>query len=489
MELKNEELLNYTLAKLRDTPNLVQNHILRDGKLLNKRKGYHKIEEHAQNFLDGRKENRFIVMPGLRRIGKTTILFQLYDHLVNEKGIEQDRILYISADETSAYFHAKLMDIIDVFIADVHRSSPVNLEKELFIMVDEAHYDKNWSLIGKMLYDKSEKLFMVFTGSSALSLEMNVDEATRAVKEPIFPMNFCEYLMLKYKIMPPEGTSEHIRDLIFNATSESIENASAIENEMMKRTLALKNPLEKEWEDFLYCGGFPLILSDAFVDCSYIHDKIFHMVENVIQKDVFPLDSFKTETISTIFNVILFLALQDPGPTSQVKLARNLNVSSSQVKKIINALEKTHLIFNIKPFGGIGKTIKKPWKYYFLSPTIKAAINYNYGRYDQRNRKFLGILAENLVASSFFKLKKTTNLPKGVFYSAETHGVDFLLHGLDGDIIPVEVGIGRDKSNDQVKRAIRKYKSQYGILISNKTQKITQDGDVIYMPLTTFSFL
>ena len=93
-----------------------------------------------------------------------------------------------------------------------------------------------------------------------------------------------------------------------------------------------------------------------------------------------------------------------------------------------------------------------------------------------------------MVASYFFILQKTMNTPHGIFYAAEKEGVDFLLSDINGEIIPVEVGIGH-KDQRQIKKAINKYNSQHGIVISNNHQKITREGDVIYIPLIMFSFL
>ena len=39
-----------------------------------------------------------------------------------------------------------------------------------------------------------------------------------------------------------------------------------------------------------------------------------------------------------------------------------------------------------------------------------------------------------------------------------------------GDIIPIEVGIGA-KNTKQVKKAISRYNSDYGIIVSNKKQQ------------------
>lgn len=101
---------------------------------------------------------------------------------------------------------------------------------------------------------------------------------------------------------------------------------------------------------------------------------------------------------------------------------------------------------------------------------------------------FTGSSALNLVASYFFKTKETMNLPHGIFYSPEKGGVDFLLSDIMGEIIPVEVGIGK-KGKGQIKRVINKYNSKYGIVVLNATKKITREEDVIFVPMTTFSFL
>ncbi|RLI92952.1 MAG: hypothetical protein DRO89_01150, partial [Candidatus Altiarchaeales archaeon] len=99
--------------------------------------------------------------------------------------------------------------------------------------------------------------------------------------------------------------------------------------------------------------------------------------------------------------------------------------------------------------------MRKPWKYYFLSPSINAAIRYKLGVLDFLDRNMLGILAENLVASSFFRMKET--IQTGIFYDPEKEGVDFLIQKGGGEIIPIEVSIGK-KGKSQIKKAINKYK-------------------------------
>lgn len=479
-----EELLNYVFAKLNEAPKIAQDNIKREDTPFKNREIYFKVKKHIDDFLKGDIHNRFVVMPGLRGVGKTTVLFQLYEYLRKEKDIEVDRILYISADELNSLLGAKLREVIDVFIGEVHETSPVFLDKDLFILVDEAHYDEEWSMTGKIIYDQSRKIFMIFTGSSALDLEINVDAARRIKKEPVFPMNFREYNLLENEISIPAGISDSLRDLIFKG-EQSVNQGLKDELEMKKSLLKLNKPADKEWEDFLYCREFPFGLQMERME---IYQRIYGMVSRVIEKDVTSLQSFNTETLSTISRITTFLALQTPGGTSDVKLAGRLGKSPRSIRMILDVLEKTHLIFSVKPYGSAGKIVRKPWKYYFLSPSINAAIRFKLGRYQPKSRELLGVLAENLVGSYFFRLKETLDIPLGIFYDPDDMGVDFLLQDVEGNIIPVEVGVGR-KDKSQVKKAVRKYSSDHGILISNATDKITREGKVISIPLLTFSFM
>ena len=66
--------------------------------------------------------------------------------------------------------------------------------------------------------------------------------------------------------------------------------------------------------------------------------------------------------------------------------------------------------------------------------------------------------------------------------------VDFLIQRGFENPIPIEVGIGK-KTKRQVKNAIEAYESSHGVIISDTTQKIKKEDNIIYIPLETFSFL
>lgn len=66
--------------------------------------------------------------------------------------------------------------------------------------------------------------------------------------------------------------------------------------------------------------------------------------------------------------------------------------------------------------------------------------------------------------------------------------MDFLVQKGFDKPIPVEVSIGK-KNRRQVKNAINRYESSPGIIISDTTENIVQNNDIIYLPFRTFSFI
>src|SRR3989344_5831597 len=132
-----EQLLRYTLAKLAEAQQLVKNQLESGKGVFRYRSAYFRIKKYVDEFLMGEQlgniTKRLVILPGLRGVGKTTIVFQIYDYLRTQKNIEQDRILYFSTDELKAYLGKKILDVADTFMQEVHKTSPIHLEKELFI--------------------------------------------------------------------------------------------------------------------------------------------------------------------------------------------------------------------------------------------------------------------------------------------------------------------------------------------------------------------
>jgi len=477
----NDELINYIRVQQRHTDDLLGNI-----KSFNHLDEYWKIKEHLDNFLNNKNtEDRFIVMPGLRGVGKTTILFQLYNYLLNEKNISSKNILYLNMDEIVKKYSNDLLEVVENFLSSFHNTHLLTLKKKIFLFVDESHFDKQWGISGKIIYDKTKNIFLICTGSSAINLEMNGDVARRTYKNPIYPNNFKDYISLKQNINIDYNFSNILRDIIYFGKEEYINQGIELEEKIQDQLFSLKNYPKDEFIHFLKAYGFPIALSSSEEEA---YKKTYSLISQIIQNDIPTIKATDISNQANITQIISYIGLAGPGAISNHKIANYLSISSRVVNEILNILEKTQLIFNVKPYGGAGKIAKNAWKYYFLSPSLISAVNYDVGRYSMDNKKCLGFLAETLVATSLFKMQQTRFNLMGLFYPPEKKGTDFLVRTKLDDIVPVEVGIGK-KTKSQLTRAINKYDSEYGVLISNRYRSIQKHNNIIYIPLTSFGFI
>ncbi|MDR0913516.1 MAG: ATP-binding protein, partial [Methanobrevibacter sp.] len=302
-----------------------------------------------------------------------------------------------------------------------------------------SHFDCEWGISGKIIYDTSKNIFLIFTGSSAVELEINGDIARRINKESIYPLNFKEYLLLKHNIWVKSEFSKSLMKMIVSGEKKDIEKCIESEKEIHSKLLDLKNDTEIEFLNFLKTYGFPFTLTSKAEEA---YKKIYTIIESSIEKDIPVVKTFNFDTYNNIRRILIYIALQKPEGTSSGQLANYLSISSSTVREILDALEKTQILFSIKPYGESSKIIKKPWVYYFLSPSIKTAINSEMGRYDFNNPHFLARLAENLVAITLYKMIKTEFRLIGLFYPPNKGSSDFILRTNFDNLVPIEVGLG-----------------------------------------------
>lgn len=485
MNSEEENALHDFLEKqINDIPISLNEDLSYKNKKFNHRSDFNGISDIIDDFVDGDTIDRFIVLPGLRGVGKTTILYQLYDYLLNVKNINQNQILYVSCDylkKTMA--ECDILKAIEYYIKEFHYSSIKTLDKEIFLLIDEAHFDKDWSLAGKIIHDMTKKIFMVFTGSSAIKLDYDKESARRMVNQTICPLNFSQFLKLKHNYDAGE-MSQTLFDMIFTS---QIDNAVVLENKINSDLLNLKSYTNEEWENYFKIGGLPLVMHDKNPRKSY--KKIFHTVDTVVTKDLRTIRNITSNTEDQALRLLKFLAQKKPGEASQATLSDIIKTPYSTVGSILRLLEKTQLIFHYEPYVGANGRARKSWQYYFASPCICHAINRQFGVSSIKKEDYEGILLENFVASSLFNVMNNENYFKfDTYFQLGKKSVDFILKKDFEQPIPIEVGLGKKKKG-QIKRAMNKLNSHHGIIISSTTNTIQKDDDIIYIPIKTFGLL
>ena len=298
---------------------------------------------------------RFAVLSGMRRVGKTTILYQIMEHLIDE-GINPKNILYATFDNPIL----KLVNVENV-LSIYEAMYPIEGMK--YILLDEIQYTENWELWMKVVYDSRKDIRLIATGSASPVLEKgSADSGTgrwSVLKIPT--MSFYEYCRLLELDQPVLPEDLHLSEL-WNRSPAQL-------GDLMNQFTPLKNHFNR----YLMVGGFPeLALSD---DDAYAQRMLREdVVDKVIKRDVLSLFNIRSPLLME--KLFLYLCMNGTEIFNATTAAKELeNTSVTTIESYIKALEMSNLIYLAKPMdvGSKGSLKGKP-KIFIADAAIRNAV-------------------------------------------------------------------------------------------------------------------
>ena len=127
------------------------------------------------------------VVTGLRRAGKSTLLYGLVHDLV-EQGIEWNRIIYVNfEDERLAEFSPA--DFNDILMVQSELS-----DEEGFYFFDEIQNVDAWEKFARRLVDSGKRVFITGSNARMLSSQIETTLGGRYLTKYVTPYRFDEYL-------------------------------------------------------------------------------------------------------------------------------------------------------------------------------------------------------------------------------------------------------------------------------------------------------
>jgi hypothetical protein len=434
-----------------------------------------RMQSHLNRFLSGNKSYRWVALTGLRGAGKTTIMYQLYHANKNVDGY----FLILSVDEITQTLGSNINEVINVFEEIVGR--PItNLDKPLFLFLDEVQYDEKWGTTLKTIYDRSNNVFMFATGSAAALINSNSDIARRAIYEKIYPLSFAEFIKIKRDKYEIKGLSQELREIILNGQS-----AKGVFSELQKKEQKINEYYHGisrlDFENYLYYGSLPFMI--ALENEALVYDQINKSLERVINKDIPQMRGLSSEIIGRI-SAILY-AVADMDVLNFTTMAEKFGISRPKIAEIFLALEQAEVLHRIYPHGSHFKQVtQKPSKYLFSSPAFRAMYYKTIGNViTEQNAR--GKLLEDLVGMYLYRLcdKKPSF---SLTYDSAKGGADFILSN-GKNKIALEVGVNK-KEYKQVAQTLKKIKAAYGIIVSEETDALQYnlEANALKIPLKYF---
>lgn len=371
-------------------------------------------------YLDKRQ---IIIFTGLRRVGKTTLMYQVIDELLGS-GISPYNILYFTFDE----IRYDLSEIIRIYEAEVLKEDIKN--KKIYIFLDEIQKLNDWQSKIKLLYDLNPGIKLFLSGSAQISMWRGTREslAGRFFDFEIKTLDFDEYLEFK-----------------------------GIEIDR-KRDRLFEREIKRHLSDFIRKGGFiEAIELDEHMLRKYIKESLLERVIFIDIPQTFRLA--QPELLMRIVNI----AASRPGIYLDYKnLANDLNIDQRTLAGYISYLEYALFLQKLYNYSPNLLTSEKKTKRLYLG-----------------NTAFTQALSPGVELPSILEQFFVNWLNARFFLRTPQKDEIDIIHVKEGKTIPVEIKIREKIGKKDLKpifRFLDKQRLKYAIIITLDIETVFQDN-------------
>jgi hypothetical protein len=387
------------------------------------------------NVQDYMKNRQILLITGLRRVGKTTLMYQLIQDLLDKK-VKAEKIVYFSFDEEIADFD----DLIQTYEEKVLLKKI--RDEKIYIFLDEIQKCRDWQNKIKISYDLYPNVKFIISGSASVQISRKAKEslAGRIFDFLLEPLTFREFLDWKN----------------IKIDEKKIE---LFQREAM--------PL---FYDYLRKGGFPEIADEE--DDEKIRNYVKNtVIERIIYRDL--PEEFGIKDYELLKTLIEMIAREPGMIINYDALSRNLHRNKKTIMDYFFYLEYSMLIKILANYRkGFLVSSRKLKKAYIANTAISFAIVENF-----YSDSFLERIAEN------FAVIETD----AKNYYRNKYEVDLIL-GRGEKIIPIEVKYGRPET-DSMLRFLSEFNLERAIILTKDVfeKKTINRKKILLLPLWSFS--
>jgi uncharacterized protein len=321
-----------------------------------------------KNILQFLKDNRILILTGIRRSGKSTILSHLMD--------ASKKFIYVNfEDEGFLDFEAKNFEELNEVLIEIYGESK-------FYFFDEIQEIKNFESFVRRLQDDGKKIIITGSNASLLSKEFATKLTGRNKSFEVYPFSFKEFL--RYR------NFEYAKDDL----------------SITKKKVKIKN----FFEEYMKFGGMPEYLN--LNDVEYLKN----VYDNILYRDIVARYDIKREV--ALRELVLLLTQNMSNTFTYNSLKKSLKLSNAiTVKEYIGYLKNSYLFFEIPKFSySLKEQLISPKKIYLIDHSFQKV----FGTTFSPNK---GWILENIV---FIELLRRKNK---VFYYSKEGECDFVVKG------------------------------------------------------------
>ncbi len=299
------------------------------------------------------KVRRAVVLLGPRRVGKTIILQQCVQQLI-ESGVPPQKICLLSVDQP-VYSRMRLDDLFRLCRAALKDDDPAGYH----VLFDEIQYLTDWERDLKVLVDTYPRTRFIVSGSAAAALKAKSQEsgAGRFTEFLLPPLTFHEFLHLldRQQLIVQVKRDWGGREVLFHDTID----------------IGALNILFNQYITF---GGYPEALFDQLIQQDpgrFIRSDI---VDKVLLRDLPSLYGIgDVQELNRFFSVVAYNTGQI---FSYGSLGETSGVDAGTLRKYLEYLEAAYLIRRLRRLDMSAKQYKREhgFKVYLTNPSLRTAL-------------------------------------------------------------------------------------------------------------------
>ncbi len=286
-------------------------------------------DRYIKKLLD-RKENGLIkVITGIRRCGKSYLLFNLYRNYLIKNDVLDNHIITIALDDIANIEYRNPLKLYNFIKSKIKDNDTYYLFLDEIQMLNENFAD----LINGLLHLPNLDVYVTGSNSKFLSSDIITEFRGRGDEIRVFPLSFSEF-------------------------SSAYDNVSLA------------------WKDYYTYGGMPLILSRKTDELKA--EYLISIFDNIYINDIKERNSIKTDDeLEILLNIIATGIGSLTNPTKLVNTFKTVSkkkLSDKTIKLYIDYLLDSFLIEKANRYDIKGKKyISTPSKYYFEDVGLRNA--------------------------------------------------------------------------------------------------------------------
>jgi len=387
--------------------------------------------------------NKIVSLIGVRRSGKTYMLYSLIEQL--RLSVAKENIIYINFED-DRLFPIALKDM-DALIEAYYELYPDKREEKVYFFLDEVQNVEGWEKFVRRIYDTLElQLFITGSSSKLLSSEIATSLRGRTIVYEIFPFSFKEYLGYK-----------EIEVNFYSSSSLSY--------------------MQNAFNSYLEDGGF----AETFGQSVDVQKRILKdYLDLIVYKDI--IERYAIKNHALLKHLIKYLFVNMGTLISFTKLyneykSLGYKLSKDTLYEYVSYLQEAYTLFTTPIYrNSVKEEQRHPKKLYAIDNGFKKL-------FDASLSKDYSKLYENM---AFLHLRRQT--PE-VYYFKGKQEVDLYAHIEGGLLVNVSYDIASQSTLEREVTALQEgmeyFNLQKSYLVTKERDETLQLGDkeIIIIPM------